>query len=98
MECEILTLRRTPKPTRRDSIYEFVQCFAVDHCGNTPSLGEIARQFKISRNTVYSHTLKLVNDGRAKWIDGEFILVGAEYVPPVPQAPVQAVMRFADQW
>lgn len=68
--------------TRRDEILAFIAEWAIDHTGNTPSLGEIARAFKIERSTVYIHTLKLVNEGRAKWLDGELILVGSEFWPP----------------
>lgn len=71
-----------PKRTRRDDIFLFVMTWASDHVGNTPSLGEIARKFGIRRSTAYTHTLKLVNDGRARWIDGEFILEKSEYFPP----------------
>lgn len=70
------------RETRRDAIARYVAEFAVDHTGNTPSLGDIARAFGINRQTVYTHTLKLVNEGRAQWIDGELVLVGSEFSPP----------------
>lgn len=70
------------KRTRRDDIFLFIMTWASDHVGNTPSLGEIARKFGIRRSTAYTHTLKLVNDGRAKWKDGELILEKSEYFPP----------------
>lgn len=73
----------TPKQTRRDKIALFVREYAIDHLGNTPSLGEIAREFGISRTTAHNHSLKLVSEGRAEWRDGEFILAGSEFsLPP----------------
>jgi len=70
------------KTTRRDEIFLFIAEFAVEHLGNTPSIGEVALAFDISRATAYSHMLKLVNDGRGRWHDGEFILIGSEFSPP----------------
>lgn len=72
----------TIKRTRRDDIFLFIAEYADAHVGNTPSLGEIARAFNLKRSTVYTHTLKLVNDGRALWRDGELILIGSEFYPP----------------
>lgn len=70
------------KQTRRDEIILFIIDYAADHQGNSPSLGEIALQFKFSPQTAYIHTLKLVNEKRAEWKDGKFCLVGAEFYPP----------------
>lgn len=76
-------MRKHKKPTRRDEIILYVIEYASDHQGNSPSLGEIALNFGIRRETVYIHTLKLANEGRAQWRDGKLCIIGAEFIPPL---------------
>lgn len=80
-------LLRPSKPkakvkTRRDEILQFIVTYASDHQGNSPSLGEIALQFGMCRQTAYGHTMKLSDERRAQWRDGKLCLVGAEFSPP----------------
>lgn len=70
------------RETRRDQIARFIGEYALQHTGNTPSLGEIAKAFGISRQAVYFHTIKLCAERRAEWKDGEFILNGSEFYLP----------------
>lgn len=75
--------RKKEKPKlRRDEILLFIVTYASDHQGNSPSLGEIALQFHMCRQTAYGHTMKLSDERRAQWRDGKLCLVGAEFSPP----------------
>lgn len=71
------------RETRRDQIVAFVAEYAVDHKGNSPSLGELAAHFQVSRQAIYVHTLKLANEDRVRWRDGKLCLIGAEFSPPL---------------
>jgi DNA invertase Pin-like site-specific DNA recombinase len=77
---------RKEKTTRRDQIIRFVAEYASDHKGNSPTLGEIASKFSISRQAVYTHTLKLSDERRAQWLDGKLCLAGAEFSLPLTHA------------
>lgn len=68
-------------PLRRDEIVAYFAEYAVDH-HNAPSTREIAYALGIAQQTVYRHLLKLQAEGRVRQVDGRFMLVGAEYIPP----------------
>ena len=59
---------------RRDQIADFIEQYAVDHGGQSPSLQEIADAFKISKTTADEHVQKLIDEGRAMRRDGKLWL------------------------
>jgi len=54
--------------TRRDDIFEWICRYADEMDGPTPSINEIALQFKLNYKTVYYHVMKLVVEGRLRQI------------------------------
>jgi biotin operon repressor len=59
---------------RRDQIADYIEQYAAEHGGNSPSLQEIADALKISKATVVEHVQKLIDEGRAMRRDGKLWL------------------------
>ena len=59
---------------RRDQIASYIEHYAAEHGGNSPSLQEIADALKISKTTADEHVQKLIEEGRAMRRDGKLWL------------------------
>ena len=59
---------------RRDQIAAFIERYAEEHGGQSPSLQEIADAFGISKTAADQHVQKLIAEGRAVRHDGKLWL------------------------
>ena len=59
---------------RRDQIASYIEHYAAEHGGNSPSLQEIADALQIGKTTVVEHVQKLIDEGRAMRRDGKLWL------------------------
>lgn len=64
------------------AIAEWACVYASTHGGNSPTLQEIADNFKISVVTTWHHVERLQEFGIAERKDGKLVLIGAVFVPP----------------
>jgi hypothetical protein len=79
--------RRGKSPTRRQEIYEFILVYADEHNGNSPSILEVKKNFRLAYGTVYTHVMKLIAERRIEQIDGKLVVIGAEWNPPAIPLP-----------
>jgi len=73
---------RAGKLTCRDEIMLYICAYADEKDGPTPSIHEIAQEFKLAYSTVYHHVMKLIIEGRLRQQDGKLIVVGSEWYGP----------------
>ena len=59
---------------RRDQIADYIEQYAAEHGGQSPSLQEIADALQISKTTADEHVQKLIIEGRAMRRDGKLWL------------------------
>ncbi len=59
---------------RRDEIASYIEHYAAEHGGQSPSLQEIAEALQISKTTAAEHVEKLISEGRAVRRDGKLWL------------------------
>jgi len=59
---------------RRDQIATYIEHYAAEHGGQSPTLQEIADALQISKTTVDEHLQKLIAEGRAMRRDGKLWL------------------------
>ncbi len=59
---------------RRDQIASFIEQYAAEHGGQSPSLQEMADALDISKSAVDLHVQKLIAEGRAVRRDGKLWL------------------------
>lgn len=64
------------------AIVQWMCVYASEHGGNSPTLQEIADQYKVSVVTAWNHVEKLKEFGLVDRVDGKLVLAGAVYVPP----------------
>jgi DNA-binding MarR family transcriptional regulator len=67
--------------------------WAKAHAGNSPTVYGLAESEKMSYSTVRKHVNELIADGLLERRDGEIIIVGAEWYPPV--SDTDGVREFA---
>lgn len=70
---------------RRDQVAAFIEQYATEHGGQSPSLQEIADALQLSKSTVEEHVLKLIADGRAMRRDGKLWLTQPPLFSPLDQ-------------
>lgn len=63
-------------------VAKYVDSYASQHGGNTPTINHLAKHFKISGTAVTYHLDMLRTYGLAVRKDDEFILVGSVYSSP----------------
>jgi predicted ArsR family transcriptional regulator len=59
---------------RRDQVAAFIEHYAAEHGGQSPSLQEIADALGISKTAADGHVQKLIAEGRAVRRDGKLWL------------------------
>ena len=68
---------------RRDQIADFIERYAAQHGGQSPSLQEIADAFGMSKTMANLHVQKLIAEGRAVRQDGKLWLTQPPLFPPL---------------
>ena len=76
------TVQAREQADRRDEIMLYICAYADEKDGPTPSIHEIAQEFKLAYLTVYHHIMKLIIEGRLRQQDGKLIVVGSEWYGP----------------
>jgi len=66
---------------RREEIVSFMERYAEEHGGQSPSLQEIADDVGISKAAVDQHMQKLIDEGRACRRDGKLWLTQTPLFP-----------------
>lgn len=73
--------------TRRDELMQLIIDYAQQHAGNSPSLRNLTREarragYQVSLSVVRQHLTKLEAEHRVARVDGQLIIIGAEWLPP----------------
>lgn len=74
--------QKRSRRTRRDEIFDYICDYAIIHDGPTPTIREIAFEFKLNYKTVYDHIQLLIGEGRVNYRNGKIMVTGSQWIGP----------------